>query len=982
MSAKDKQKHGASSVWLSDIKSLDKRKEVVYKARRTASGRMAAAPARLEQDRWGEGDARCTPEEREAKLMETLAKSLRLTSQLVRCMDKDSGGESEEEEELSLAERRRRRKEVEQDGESDRFDKTKGPLSKRLPKRKRKPDRPVKEDSESDDEIALGERVRKRKINPLKVVDREIDNWEELFEHEGRQFEGRSIDVEQPVLVTGGVMKDYQLAGLKWITSLRKLGANGILADEMGLGKTLQTIALFCRLYESERDAGPFLVIAPLSTISNWQREVRRFAPAAPCHLLYPKREAQEKWWSRLEETTACEQLGGRQIGSIFITSYDTAIALRTMLDQVKWNFIVVDEGHRIKNRKCRLTKYLKTFQSTGRLLLTGTPMQNNMGELWSLLNFIQPDIFDDYEIFELWFNAKSLHEDEDEKARLVAQEDKKSVLSSIHRIIGPFLLRRVKAEVELSIPPKTEVMVYCPFTEAQATQYNYFQQLLIRTKAKHAKDRPEMGNDMCGWSGQYMSDLRCAVNHPYILDNPATTDQAMIDSCGKLQVLDQMLTCLMQDGHKTLVFSQMTRMIDVLIDYFKMKNIPYCSLDGRMPYLDRQMNVERFTSEPDVMVFLLSTRAGGLGINLVAADTCIIYDSDWNPQQDLQAQDRCHRIGQTKPVMVYRLVTKGTIDQVMVERAQAKRALERLVVHRDKFKSGARNMKSTQRGVTGSEVMKLLMTEEAAASCTARQGAGGLEQEVLDSLMDRSNVQDFREKMELVNGKTPEEMLDEMESAEIEPEKMNRKASRKARGPKAGSKKHYTIKCSDCGKVFKYAKAAQKHKVLNTCQAQKKMREFEFECERCQAGFHSEQELTVHRNIHMGLKPFKCEHCGKGFSYKKSATEHARKAHPSSETLTKSRVNMVEQLDTDIETIILSDSDADEDKPLSKRNKSLHTVQQAALERITCEVCGHKTNTSGGMVAHMKRKHATAPLLDPAPKKEQVEPSTFIIIS
>ena len=404
----------------------------------------------------------------------------------------------------------------------------------------------------------------------------------------------------------------------------------------MGLGKTLQTISVFCQLYESEQKPGPFLVIAPLSTISNWQQEVKRFAPAAPVHLLYPQNVA-EKWWDRLADTTPCKELGGRQIASIFVTSYDMAIGIRRILDEVKWSFIVVDEGHRIKNRNCRLTTVLKSFESTNRLLLTGTPLQNNMRELWALLNFLQPDLFDDFEIFESWFSAKSLHEDKGEKARLLDQEAKKNVLSTIHRIIGPFLLRRVKAEVELSIPPKAEVLVYCPFTEVQARQYQYFQGLLVRTKKEAEKEEPMLGRNLGRYSMQYMMDLRSAVNHPYILDNPGTQDQKMIDVCGKLQVLDQMLTRLMKDGHKTLVFSQMTRLLDILASYLKMKGIPYCFLDGRMPYLDRQKNVDQFTNDPNVMVFLLSTRAGGLGINLTAADTCIIYDTDWNPQADLQ---------------------------------------------------------------------------------------------------------------------------------------------------------------------------------------------------------------------------------------------------------------------------------------------------------------------------------------------------------
>ena len=324
-------------------------------------------------------------------------------------------------------------------------------------------------------------------------------------------------------------------------------------------------------------------------------------------------------------------------LGNIFITTYRGAVSLRNMISEVTWSYIVVDEGQKIKNRDTRLSAVLKMFKSTSRLLLSGTPMQNNINELWTLLNFLQPDVFNNHEIFETWFDPKTLHEDADERARLVAQEDKSNILSSIHRIIGPFLLRRIKSEVELSIPPKTEVVVYCPFTSAQAAQYLDFKQQLVEAKERAESQGRTLGN----WQLRYMMDLRCAVNHPYLLDNPGTRDGGMVECSGKLQVLEQMLARLMAEGHKVLVFSQMTKMLDLLGEYLDMMMIPYCSLDGRMPHLERQSNMERFQTNPDVKVFLLSTRAGGLGINLMAADTCIIYDSDWNPQQDLQAQDR-----------------------------------------------------------------------------------------------------------------------------------------------------------------------------------------------------------------------------------------------------------------------------------------------------------------------------------------------------
>jgi len=660
-------------------------KQKVQKTR--SSGRVVREPQRLVQERV-EGLPKYTEKQRAKKLRETLAKSAKLTENLLRRMDKDS-----DEEDGFLG-----------DGDN-------------MKKRKRK---------------------GKENVEDLKILtEKKINhNIKQVNDRRGRKFEGDPIPEEQPFLVTNCIMKPYQIDGLRWIINLWKLGANGILGDEMGLGKTLQTIALFCHLYEVEKEPGPFLVLAPLSTIANWQNEVNRFAPSVPCHLLYPPEKAW-KMFDLVDQRIACPELGGKELGPIFITSYETATSSKKqVLQDIQWSYIVLDEGHRIKNRKCRLAHELKKLDSTNRLLLTGTPMQNNLGELWALLHFLQPDVFDDCEIFENYFNAKTLHEDAAEKARLVAQEDKSSILAKIHRTIAPFLLRRVKAEVDLSIPPKKEVVVYCPLTETQANQYSNIKASLIRAKKNAAKDGAGLGH----YQMQYMVDLRSAVNHPYILNNPGTTDH-MVECCGKLQVLDQMLERLRNNGHKTLVFSQMTRLLDIIGDYLYMKNIPYCSLDGRMDFLDRQSNIERFTKNPDVGVFLLSTRAGGLGINLTAADTCIIYDSDWNPQQDLQAQARCHRIGQTKPVMVYRLVTKNTIDQVMVERAQAKRALERLVVHKDKFKSGAENLKTTAQGLKRGEIMDLLLSEGGLASCTAVNKQRGLDLDQLDKLMDRTNM-------------------------------------------------------------------------------------------------------------------------------------------------------------------------------------------------------------------------------------------------
>merc|ERR1719188_943496 len=501
----------------------------------------------------------------------------------------------------------------------------------------------------------------------------------------------------------------------------------------------------------------------------------------------------------------------------LFVTSYEIAMNDRAAFSSIRWRYIVVDEGHRLKNMNCRLIRELKQYHSANRLLLTGTPLQNNLSELWSLLNFLLPEIFDDLRVFESWFDAKDLHENDDELKRITAQEQKNSILSTLHQILTPFLLRRVKTDVDLEIPPKKEVMVYCPMTSRQMDLYRATVERTLgdllnkNNKKKEEEVLPEKrkraqidysvlldekeyadddkfeehlakfqeyqanlskantpasayikemerleGNEKNFSVKSRMMDMRKSVNHPYLIEYPVTEDGMfydsgpdMVDICGKLQVLDQMLVQLIKDGHKTLIFSQMTKMLDILGDYCSFKKWKFCRLDGGMNFIDRQENIDKFNKDPEYTIFLLITRAGGLGINLTAADTCIIYDSDWNPQQDLQAQDRCHRIGQTKPVMVYRLVTANTIDQRIVERAAAKRRLEKMIIHSKKFKSqDSAGLRKTMEAINPEELLELLNSDDATGivdRADAREapgsGKGVLTNDELELLLDRSDL-------------------------------------------------------------------------------------------------------------------------------------------------------------------------------------------------------------------------------------------------
>ena len=266
-------------------------------------------------------------------------------------------------------------------------------------------------------------------------------------------------------------MRSYQIQGYEWMATLWEKGINGILADEMGLGKTIQTVALFCHLIEMGVP-GPFLVVAPLSTVPNWVNEFKRFAPTVPVVLYHGNMEERLALRPNLFKQVVSKELDGKKMMNVIVTSYEIAMNDRPAFSSINWRYIVVDEGHRLKNMNCRLIKELKLYRSANRLLLTGTPLQNNLSELWSLLNFLLPEIFDDLRVFESWFDAKDIHESKGEAARITNQEQKDSILSTLHQILTPFLLRRVKTDVDLEIPPKKEVLVYCPLTARQNELY------------------------------------------------------------------------------------------------------------------------------------------------------------------------------------------------------------------------------------------------------------------------------------------------------------------------------------------------------------------------------------------------------------------------------------------------------------------------------------------------------------------------------
>ncbi|GMH43565.1 hypothetical protein BSKO_11487 [Bryopsis sp. KO-2023] len=535
-------------------------------------------------------------------------------------------------------------------------------------------------------------------------------------------------------LVTGD-LRDYQLNGVRWMLSLYKNGLNGILADEMGLGKTIQTIGLFAFLRQ-KRILGPFIVIAPLSTVGNWLSEFNRFAPSIPC-LLYHGDKAER---ARLRAT----KLSGKVTSSfpVIVTTYEIVMNDISFFMKFKFKSMIVDEGHRLKNHKCKLIRQLRAITAGNKILLTGTPLQNTLSELWSILNFILPHVFDQHGDFESWFDFSAVRQGGGDQA-VVAMEQRNKVVTKLHSILKPFFLRRLKSDCNLKLPEKQEIIMYAKMTQYQK---NINKELIERKLVQRLTEEKARNGSVCvsvGGLRKIVMQMRKNCNHPDLIEGGYDGSTVyppiaqLLEQCGKMKLLDRLINKLRKDGHKVIIFSQMTRMLDILDYYFSETWHEPCRIDGSVGWKERQEQIVRFNSPDGPGVFLLSTRAGGLGINLTAADTAIIYDSDWNPQQDLQAMDRCHRIGQTKPVLVLRLITADSVEVRMIKRAADKMVLERLVMKKGAFRADLEdNNKPTSLGVD--ELLALLQSDVKLEDVAQEDSVSD---ETLDRLLNRDHM-------------------------------------------------------------------------------------------------------------------------------------------------------------------------------------------------------------------------------------------------
>ncbi|XP_065863549.1 chromatin structure-remodeling complex protein SYD isoform X2 [Euphorbia lathyris] len=471
---------------------------------------------------------------------------------------------------------------------------------------------------------------------------------------------------EQPSCLQGGTLREYQMNGLRWLVSLYNNHLNGILADEMGLGKTVQVISLICYLMETKNDRGPFLVVVPSSVLPGWETEINFWAPSIH-KIVYsgPPEERRKLFKEKIVH----------QKFNVLLTTYEYLMNKhdRPKLSKIHWHYIIIDEGHRIKNASCKLNADLKHYQSAHRLLLTGTPLQNNLEELWALLNFLLPNIFNSSEDFGQWFN-KPFQSNGDNSAdeALLSEEENLLIINRLHQVLRPFVLRRLKHKVENELPEKIERLIRC---DASA-----YQKLLM----KRVEDNlGAIGNTKARSVHNSVMELRNICNHPYLsqlhadeVDNliPKHFLPPIIRLCGKLEMLDRLLPKLKATDHRVLFFSTMTRLLDVMEEYLTTKKYRYLRLDGHTSGNDRGALIDQFNrSNSPYFIFLLSIRAGGVGVNLQAADTVIIFDTDWNPQVDLQAQARAHRIGQKRDVLVLRFETVQTVEEQVRASAEHK---------------------------------------------------------------------------------------------------------------------------------------------------------------------------------------------------------------------------------------------------------------------------------------------------------------------
>lgn len=501
----------------------------------------------------------------------------------------------------------------------------------------------VEEDELKNNTITLS---KYRTIGIFQVIDKEmINNIENIQEVKKviskiKNFENDDIVIPE---IFKGVLRDYQVTGYKWMKTLHNVGLGGILADDMGLGKTLQAITL---MYDGVGE--PSIVITPSSLIFNWENEIKRFSPDLRTIVISGSKKSREEM---LQEITDYD---------IIITSYPLLRRDIEMYEEIHFKYCILDEAQHIKNPESINAQSVKRIHSQSRFALTGTPMENSLIELWSLFDFLMPGYLMSKKKFTEKYE-KNIFKNEDRVA-----------LSNFKKTIAPFILRRKKKDVLLELPEKIETTLVCKLTEAQKDIYTAY---LLRA-------RREIDNliEEEGFEKSHIQILAAITRLRQICCHPAVFLEDYNGGSGKLDLLEELIEELVEGQHRILLFSQFTALLKIIKETINMKGIDYLYLDGSTPVHERMDLVNRFNSGFGE-VFLISLKAGGTGLNLTSADVVIHFDPWWNPAVEDQATDRAHRIGQENVVQVFKLITKDTIEEKIIELQNRKKDLINAVI-------------------------------------------------------------------------------------------------------------------------------------------------------------------------------------------------------------------------------------------------------------------------------------------------------------
>ncbi|MCE1245525.1 MAG: SNF2 family helicase [Firmicutes bacterium] len=445
-----------------------------------------------------------------------------------------------------------------------------------------------------------------------------------------------------------GELRQYQKAGFDWLHFLHKYDFGGCLADDMGTGKTIQTIAFITSLRESEHPKTPDLVVMPRSLIFNWEREIEKFSPNMKV-LTYTDKERNQSVESIMKY-------------DVVFTTYGLMMRDIDFLKQIKFHYVILDESQAIKNPLSQRARAARHLNCEHRLVLTGTPVENNTLELWSQFSFINPGLLGNLDYFKNEF-ANPIEKSRDE-----------STSSVLRKIVFPFILRRTKTQVAKELPPRTERILYCDMEPEQRKLYeekrDHYRAMLLGI----IEDK--------GMNDARMKILEGLLRLRQISNHPALVDEKYDGKSSKFEELFDMLDTLKSEGHKALIFSQFTKMLGLIRKELEVRKIPYVYLDGQTK--NRSEQVDLFQNDPNIPIFLLSLKAGGLGLNLTAAEYVIHIDPWWNPAVEVQASDRAHRIGQDKPVFIYKMITRGTVEEKILDLQEKKKDLVDQIIQED----------------------------------------------------------------------------------------------------------------------------------------------------------------------------------------------------------------------------------------------------------------------------------------------------------